>query len=80
MLSTIQFVVGCLSIVIVVVLIALISYVRRQDETIQDLTDINEELFRNVQSLARQVDQLKSERSILMLRLDEKENNKKGRK
>lgn len=80
MLGIIQFVVGCCGIVIAVGLGCFICYLKKQRRMIRYISHVNEDLLRDVQNLSKQVAQLKSERSILMLQFEEKESNKKGKK
>lgn len=80
MLGTIQFIAGCCGIIVAIGLGWLIYKLKKQNRIIRYISHVNEDLLRDVQNLSNQVDQLKSERSILILRLEEKECNKKGKK
>ena len=80
MLGTIQFIAGCFGIIVAIGLGWLIYELKKQYRMNRYISNVNKELLRDVQNLSKQVDQLKSERSILMLRLEEKEDKKKGKK
>ena len=80
MLGTIQLVAGCFGIIVLIGLGLLMHELKKQYRMNRYISNVNKELLRDVQNLSKQVDQLKSERSILMLRLEEKEDKKKGKK